>query len=743
MKPSNGCSTAECTAVGEKNFRVEGLHCTGCTQKIITALREKYIGSDWQFSLATGVLEGSDLSDDVLRKDVQYIVDLYESDVFVLPMNQNEALPEEGTVRNLALEKLVKRTTRIGVGAVVLSVGLTLEALKLASSRGMDLGVSFVLLATYLYVGLPVLKRAIRNSLKGELFDENFLMAIATVGAIVLGELPEALGVMLFYELGEHFQGKAVDQSRRAIEKLLSIRPDQAHLVVGDKIWDVPSEQLAVEDELLVRPGERIPTDAVLISELAYVDTSSMTGESKPVRLTKGELVLGGYINQQQTIYCRVEKPFQESTASRLIQLVQQAADKKAKPEQFMTKFARWYTPAVLLLSLLTALIPPILLGESFSEWSYRALIFLVISCPCALVISIPLSYFGAIGAASKMGVLVKGGNYLEALADLKSIYFDKTGTLTEGRFQVNQVITTPLTSRDEVMKWATLAEQNSNHPIAIAIRKAAEPLNLQVDMAFEMTETAGEGISINKPGCIVFVGKGPFVERSLNSEHIASYVEVADQIINTEGAATSTIVHVSKNGAYYGALILNDRLKASSAETVAKLYDLNIEVAILSGDRSETVGALASQLNIDQFFGDLKPKDKLVVVEKALERNSKLGKGGKIAFVGDGINDAPVIARADVGVAMGGIGSEAAIEAADIVLMRDEPIALINAIALAKRTRGIVYQNIFMALSVKIAFMGLGLVGISGMWEAIFADVGVALLAVFNAMRLIPSEKS
>lgn len=721
-------------------YRLEGLHCVGCTKKILAALHSEYSGSAWEFSMATGVLEGKGVTEDNLRVAIQTIVNRYESGVFVLPMSDDGSEPESVTVQVTGWERFYNRTLRLFLGGTVFVAGLLLDGLGFAAEWGIENFVTLIFLAAYLFVGTPVIVRAVRNTLKGEWFDENFLMSIATFGAIVLGEMPEALGVMLFYELGEYFQGRAVDQSRRAIEKLLAIRPDTAHLVVDGKTFDVPSRQLAVGDVIIVKPGERMPTDATLLSPVAYVDASALTGESKPVTLGKGDSVLGGYINLEQVLQCRVEKPFAESTASRLIQLVQQAADKKARPEQFMTRFARYYTPIVILLSALTAVIPPLFFGQSFDVWLYRALIFLVISCPCALVISIPLSYFGGIGAASKSGVLVKGGNYLEALAQIKSVYFDKTGTLTEGKFQVSEIRTYNAVTQETLLAYAAAAEQHSTHPIATAIREAAAQHQLSWPESAEIQELAGEGVVLKHSDGMVRVGKAGLIREVLELKQRLHLESAEAELSQARGKGVNTVVHVALEGHYLGWLTLSDKAKASSKGTVDKLRAMGIEVTLLSGDRQETVTALASEMGIEKAFGNLKPSDKLMHLEQALKRSDD---GQKIAFVGDGINDAPVIARADVGIAMGGVGSEAAIEAADVVLMRDEPQALISAIQLAKRTRGIVYQNIVMALGIKILFLGLGVVGLSGMWEAIFADVGVALLAVFNAMRLLPREST
>lgn len=761
-------------------FRLEGLHCIGCTEKIIKALHDEFIDSKWEFSMATGVLEGLCAPRANMRKAIQGIVNRFESGVYVLPMSEGK---DQGAARGpmvhdedpnhdndhdsnhhndhdhhhggdhdhhhgshydyqesqrASLFGFYTQNNRLLLGSVVFVLGLLVEFFKLSGqSEAFNYFVDISFFSAYLFVGYPVLYRAFSNIRRGAFFDENFLMSIATVGAIFLGELPEALGVMLFYEWGEHFQGKAVSQSRRAIEKLLAIRPDTAHLLVEGQVFDVPSWQLVVGDEIVVRPGERMPTDASLITERAYVDASALTGESKPIHLETGDMVLGGYINLEQVLKCRVETPFSESTASRLIKLVQSAAAKKAKPEQFMTKFARVYTPIVLLLSALTAVVPPLVLGEDFSVWLYRALIFLVISCPCALVISIPLSYFGGIGAASRLGVLVKGGNYLEALAQLDTVFFDKTGTLTRGSFEVVEIATAPGVTEKVLSLWAQRAEAHSTHPIAIAIRGMT---SVEVDKSpvdLQHREIPGEGIVYTGDELEVRVGKAALIKAALSPLALGVFEQTERERLERNRFSSGTSVHVSRGDTYLGCITLMDKVKDTSHEALEKLRSLGVDIAILSGDRQETVTALAHTLGVEKAFGDLKPQDKLVHVEQGL---IKMGRG-KIAFVGDGINDAPVIARADVGIAMGGIGSEAAIEAADVVLMQDEPLALTKAIHLARRTRGIVYQNIVMAIGVKVLFLGLGVVGISGMWEAIFADVGVALLAVLNAVRLIPKE--
>ncbi|KGP77507.1 heavy metal translocating P-type ATPase [Paenibacillus sp. F6_3S_P_1C] len=577
----------------------------------------------------------------------------------------------------------------------------------------------------YIIIGGDIVFRAIKNLVRGQVFDENFLMAIATVGAFAIQEYPEGVAVMLFYQVGEMFQSIAVNRSRKSISSLLDIRPDYANLKIGDEIERVSPEEVKIGDIILVKPGERVPLDGKVIEGVSAMDTSALTGESVPREVEPGHDVLSGFINKNGVLTIEVAKEFAESTVSKILDLVQNASSKKAPTENFITKFARYYTPVVVIIAVLLAVVPPLIVsGATFSEWIYRALIFLVISCPCALVVSIPLGFFGGIGAASKNGVLVKGSNYLEALNDVKYVVFDKTGTLTKGAFTVTSIQTGGHISKEQLLKYAAYAEAHSTHPIAESIR-AAYGESINENELVEYNEISGHGIKVKVDGKEVLAGNAKLM--------------VKEQIRYDQPADLGTIVHLSIDNEYAGYIVISDEVKEDSLEAIQSLKKLGIKKTVMLTGDSKIVGeAVGRQLGVDQVHAELLPQNKVEEIEKLdQEKASK----EKIAFVGDGINDTPVLARADVGIAMGGLGSDAAIEAADIVIMTDEPSKITTAIRIAKRTRRIVWQNIIFALGVKVVFLLLGAFGIATMWEAVFSDVGVTLLAVLNAVRILKSS--
>lgn len=577
----------------------------------------------------------------------------------------------------------------------------------------------------YIIIGGDIVFRAVKNLFRGQVFDENFLMTIATVGAFAIQEYPEGVAVMLFYQVGEMFQSIAVNRSRKSISSLLDIRPDYANLKIGNEIERVSPEEVKIGDIILVKPGERVPLDGKVIDGVSAMDTSALTGESVPREVEPGHDVLSGFINKNGVLTVEVAKEFSESTVSKILDLVQNASSKKAPTENFITKFARYYTPVVVIIAVLLAVVPPLIItGATFSEWIYRALIFLVISCPCALVVSIPLGFFGGIGAASKNGVLVKGSNYLEALNDVKYVVFDKTGTLTKGAFTVTNIQPKGEISKEQLLRYAAYAEAHSTHPIAESIRTAyGESIN--ENELEDYNEISGHGIKVKIDGKEVLAGNA----KLMNQEHIR-YDQPAD---------FGTIVHLSINKEYAGYIVISDEVKEDSLEAIQSLKELGIKKTVMLTGDSKTVGeAVGRQLGLDQVYAELLPQNKVEEIEKLdQEKTSK----EKIVFVGDGINDTPVLARADVGIAMGGLGSDAAIEAADIVIMTDEPSKITTAIRIAKRTRKIVWQNIIFALGVKAVFLLLGAFGIATMWEAVFSDVGVTLLAVLNAVRVMKSS--
>ncbi len=589
-------------------------------------------------------------------------------------------------------------------------------------------------LISYLLIGRDVLIKSIRNIFKGQIFDENFLMSIATIGAISINQYPEAAAVMLFYEVGELLQDSAVDRSRKSIVDIMNIRPDYANLKSGEVIKKVSPEEVQVGQLIVVKPGEKIPLDGSVVQGESMVDTSSLTGESMPKSVKAGDYVLSGCINKNSLLTIEVKKVFRESTVSRILELVENAGNKKAPLENFITRFAAWYTPAVVFLAMAIAVIPPFLLGQgSFSQWLYRALVFLVISCPCALVISIPLGFFGGIGSASKNGILVKGGNYLEALSKVGTVVFDKTGTLTEGIFEVTDIRSEKGFSKEELLKFAAYAESFSNHPIALSIINAYEDMSVGKNITNGMDnihkdieayhEISGQGIKAVIFGRQVYVGNAALMKME----------NIKFKDTNIKG---STVIHTAVNCRYAGYIVISDKIREDSRKTIDFLKNNKInKIVMLTGDNHGTASAVSERLGIKDFHAELLPDEKLEVLEKLLKEKPEKS---KLVFIGDGINDAPVLTRADIGIAMGGVGSDAAIEAADIVFMTDEPSKLITAVKISKYTNLIVWQNIIFALSVKIVLMFLGTLGIASMWEAVFGDVGVALIAVLNSMRVV-----
>jgi Cd2+/Zn2+-exporting ATPase len=575
----------------------------------------------------------------------------------------------------------------------------------------------------YLITGWKVLAAAGKNIIRGQIFNEHFLMAIATLGAFSIDQMPEAVAVMLFYVVGELFQDIALNRSRKSIKSLLEIKPEFANLLVKGVVNRVDPENVKVGDTIIVKAGEKVPLDGVISEGTSFLDTSALTGESVPRRVNEKDTVFSGMINQAGVLTISVTKLFSESSVSKILELVENASSKKAETEKFITTFAKYYTPVVVIGAFLLAILPPLLFsGQTFSDWIYRALVVLVISCPCALVISIPLGYFGGIGAASKRGILVKGSNFLDALTQVKTVVFDKTGTLTKGEFKVSDVVSSNGFSKDAILEFAAYAESNSNHPIAKSI---SEAYNLKIDTTKikQVDELSGLGIRAIIDGKTVLAGNDKLMHQQ-NIEH---------PVCNVDG----TVVHLAVNNSYAGYIIISDTLKDDAIEAIEKLKAKNIQTVMLTGDNKYAAAAFAKKLNIDKYFAELLPEDKVKHIERLMAEN----RGWKVAFVGDGINDAPVLARADVGIAMGALGSDAAIETADVVLMTDAPSKVAVAIDLAKRTRSIVWQNILFAMTVKLLFIVLGIIGIATMWEAVFGDMGVALIAVFNAMRILNSK--
>lgn len=612
-----------------------------------------------------------------------------------------------------------KRGVKIIISAILFVLALVIPFSNELINNGL-----FII--SYLVVGSEILKKAVRNIFRGKVFDENFLMAVATIGAFAIGEFPEAVAVMLFYQVGELFQSYAVDKSRKSIASLMDIRPDYANIEKDGKVEKVDPDEVKIGDIIIVKTGEKIPLDGVVIDGTSSLDTIALTGESVPRVVKTEDEVLSGCINKDGLLKIRVTKEFGESTVSKILDLVENASSKKSKSENFITKFAKYYTPTVVIIAVLLAFIPPIILKDfsTFSVWLYRALSFLVVSCPCALVISIPLSFFGGIGGASKMGILIKGSNYLEALANTETVVFDKTGTLTEGIFEVQDIYAEGI-EKDELLRIVAHAENYSNHPIAKSVKKA---YNKEIDEKIikNPQELSGKGIRAKIDEKDILVGN----EKLMLEEKID--FKKCDEV--------GTILYVAIDKKYVGYVLIADKIKQDSPKTIRELKAMNIkETVMLTGDKKEVGEYVAKKLNMDKVYTELLPDGKVEKVEELLKQKSEKG---KLVFVGDGINDAPVLTISDIGVAMGGLGSDAAIEAADIVIMTDETSKISKAINLSKKTMRIVRENIIFAIFVKIAVLVLTAFGASTMWEAVFADVGVSVIAIINALRMLNIKK-
>ena len=624
-------------------------------------------------------------------------------------------------------DKQKKMLRKIIIGASLYIIAVIVSKISFSMSNIISFG---LFIAAYIIVGKEVLLKAFSNIKRGKVFDENFLMTIATVGAVIIGEYPEAVGVMLFYMVGEFLQSLAVNKSRKSISDMMNIRPDYANLVKEDgSVETVDPYDVEVGSYIQIKAGEIIPLDGIVVSGKAMLDTSALTGESVPRSANAGDQVYSGSINKDGLLKLEVTKEFSDSTASKILDLVENAAAKKSKTENFISKFAGIYTPIVVFAAIALAVIPPFIFpGTGFSTWIYRALTFLVVSCPCAFVIAIPLSFFSGIGASSKIGVLIKGSNYLELLAGVRTFVFDKTGTLTKGVFEVVSLHPNNV-SEEELLSKAAMAEEYSSHPIAISIKKAYEELKTESeentnisDRLSDLKEIAGHGISIKVDGKEVLVGNDKLM--SSNSIDFEKSEEFG------------SVVYVAEEGKFLGSIVINDRIKEDAGESLIALKSVGVEKSVmLTGDIKEVADVVANELGIDYAYSELLPQDKVEKVEEELDDNKIL------AFVGDGLNDAPVLARADIGIAMGGIGSDAAIEAADVVIMDDKLYNIVRGIKLAKRTMSIAKQNIIFALGVKLIFLLLAAIGFGTMWEAVFADVGVTVLCVINAMRNLQTK--
>lgn len=683
----------------EKTYRLDGLDCAHCAAKIEHAVQgiNGVKRATVDFMTTKMIIEAPEKEMPRICDEAEKAVHQFEPDVELKDLT---APKEEES-----------QTGKIIQIAVALIATLSLVLL------GPAMPWKFVAyLAVYLWIGWDVLKTAATNILKGQVFDENFLMSVATIGALAIGEYPEAVGVMLFYQVGEFFQDYAVNRSRKSISALLEIRPDYANRLVDGQVEKVAPERVKIGESIVVNPGERVPLDGEIIDGQSFVDTSALTGESVPRKVVTGEEILSGFVNQSGRLTVKTTTTFGESTVNKILDLVENASSKKAPAENFITSFARYYTPIVVGLAVLLAVVPPMILNEPFQMWVYRALTFLVISCPCALVISVPLSFFGGIGGASKAGILIKGSNYIERLATIETLVFDKTGTLTKGVFAIQKIETSM--DQEKFLQGVASVEQNSSHPIAQSILKANQAPLLPVT---SLEERAGYGIDAIIEKQQYLVGNAKLLEQA----------GVVFEPVNEIG----TVIYVAIDRQYIGYLLIADELKADVAETISELKQSGIkQTVMLTGDNRTIAETIGNKIGIDKVYSELLPADKVSQLEKLLDQ--------KVAFVGDGMNDAPVLARADLGIAMGGLGSDAAIEAADVVIMDDQPAKIPTAIKIARKTMRIVKQNIVFAIGVKVFVLILGALGLASMGAAVFADVGVTVLAVLNAMRCLNSGK-
>ena len=690
-----------------KTYQLKNLDCASCAARIEEGLN-KLDGVQYasiNFSLGTLTLDAGNLV------DVKRAIDGIEPGVEISEATETQELETAAAKPNRQLIYLI-------ISIALFLAGLLIEQLNQGSGGLLVLQI-LLFLSAYLISGWKVLYQAGKNIWRGRIFDENFLMSVATIGAIAINEIPEAAGVMLFYMTGEYLQNLSVERSRRSIKALIEVRPDKANVLVNKEIVVTDPKRVAVGSTIVINPGERVPLDCVVQNGEGTIDTSVLTGESMPMFVQPGASILAGMVNQNGMLTGIVTRSFDESSIARIMNLVESAAARKAATERFITTFAKYYSPVVVLGALLVAVVPPLTIpGAQFQEWLYRALVVLVISCPCALVVSIPLGYFGGVGGASRKGILVKGSNFLDVLAAVKVAVFDKTGTLTQGRLEVTEIHPSPGISSDQLLVIAARAEAHSNHPIAQSIRNAA-PEQQNGQLLAEFVELPGLGVRAMIDGKQVLVGQGVLMDR--------------EGVARVESPASGTTIHVAVDRQYWGYLQVSDRVKHESREALDDLRKAGVErVIMLTGDQPEAARQAAEQIGEIEIHAGLLPEDKVRILEEVLQQSK-----GKVAFIGDGINDAPVLARADVGIAMGAIGSDAAIDTADVVLMTDSPKKVAEAIRIGKQTRAIVWQNIVIALAVKLFFIVVGISGGATMWEAVFADMGVALLAILNASRI------
>ncbi len=705
-------------AMIEKEFLLEGLNCTHCAGEIEEDANKIKGVKKANINFVTKKLKVE--IDEIPRAEtvsdeVRSIVKRIEPDVII---HEIGGMTTDEIKDDLKTEEEEKNDNiKFVIGVIVFLAAVIFK---------FEYRIEFILFfISYIIIGGEVLINAFKNILKGKVFDENFLMSIATIGAFIIGEYPEAVSVMLFYEIGEYFQGKAVDHSRKSISTLLDIRPDYANIETNEGIKKVDPNKIEIGQYIIVKPGEKVPLDGIVVEGNSFVDTSNITGESVPRSIQPGDNILSGFVNKEGLLKVRTIKKFGESTVSKILDLVENSSKQKANIEKFITRFSKYYTSVVVFSAIALAFIPPLFFHQDLSTWVYRALIFLVASCPCALVVSIPLGFFGGIGGASKSGILVKGGNYLEGLSMADTIVFDKTGTLTKGIFEVTEVEGAEDYSEDDILKLAAYGEIFSNHPIAKSIVKQYGK-EIDKSQISNYREIPGKGIEVTVEESKVLLGNVKLLQ-----EH---GLKVADK------SSIGTVVYVSKDEEYIGNIVISDEIRDESKETIKELKALGIRKTImLSGDKKTTAEQVGKEIGIDEIYGELLPQEKVEMMDRILK--NKKGKK-KVIFVGDGVNDAPVIARADVGISMGGMGSDAAVEASDVVIMDDEISKVKTAINISHNTNKIVRENVVFALGVKMVVLTLGALGIANMWSAVFADVGVALISVFNSIRALKVEE-
>lgn len=709
-------SNTETVSTKGHKILLKGLDCANCANKVENKIKQLKEVKSASVNFATTSMT-VELVDGIRIEEymptITKVVNQAENGIAVILMDAKQKVEKMASDERKGIASYVKENTTLLIGALLFGASLLLQQYETVSFIGFS--------ASYLMIGSSVLRTAARNISHGEIFDENFLMAIATIGAFAIGEFPEAVAVMLFFEVGEAFQSYAVNKSRKSISSLMDIRAEYATVLENGSEVQVTPEEVEIGEFIVIKPGERVPLDGIVLEGSSFLDTSALTGESVPREVNRGEEILAGSINNTGVLKVKVTKEYGESTVARILELVENATSKKAETEKFITRFSKVYTPIVCAISLVVAILPPLLIpGATFTVWIYRALALLVVSCPCALVVSVPLGIFAGLGGASKKGVLIKGGNYLEALKDVETVVFDKTGTLTKGVFKVTSIHAQGI-DQEELLKVAAYGESQSNHPIAKSIQDA---YGKEIDKSKirEYTEISGHGIQVVIDDKTVLLG----------NEKLMKENNIAYKQMDTIG----TMVYVAIENSYKGCLIISDEIKENAKEALAGLKKAGVKNTImLTGDNRVVAEKVAGLVGVDQVYAELLPAGKVEQVEHLFSKKSK---AGKIAFVGDGINDAPVLARADIGIAMGGIGSDAAIEAADVVLMKDDPQAIQDAIKVARKTNRILWQNILFALGIKTVVMILVAIGMGNMWEAVFADVGVTILAVLNSIRCL-----